>query len=385
MAKKVGADAGNNALKMEVENDKLIYIPSVYAQYEESLVEDLNPQEIDIDKLEDNLDMTFCSPALEINNVRLVVGKKVKTDGLFPNEMENKSDKSKDEIPVIVTLAGLAVSAMRSNPTATNIKIKYDLAIALPINFINSENLARNEKRFTGTHIVIFHHPTGKDVKIEMEIQFCKCLPEGASAVWGVCFNEKGEEIFREVEKEDGTIEKINFLNTLNLLFDIGAGTTEVVLTEGLNFRPKLSKGLNYGTKEFINKYIDQWNNTHPGKEIQSFAEFNEIYFDSEQSRHNAVVSSFGPTQQAIALNLQKEIINKMDSIKDEHFVFIFGGGAALIEKQLKEILTKKNRIRNVIFLKDPMYVNARGLLVYACSPRYNQLKEQALTVINNG
>ena len=39
----------------------------------------------------------------------------------------------------------------------------------------------------------------------------------------------------------------------------------------------------------------------------------------------------------------------------------------------------------NVTFLNQPMYVNARGLLVYTCSPRYEQQKEKELGTAANG
>lgn len=38
-----------------------------------------------------------------------------------------------------------------------------------------------------------------------------------------------------------------------------------------------------------------------------------------------------------------------------------------------------KGRIQNVVFVNDPVNVNARGLLVYAMSPRYEQMKSAAL------
>lgn len=385
MAIKAGADAGNYALKLWVKGKKPIMIPSVYSEYMGMPVDALEMPDIPVDKLEDNIDITISSPALELNNIRYIVGKKVATDMLEPVEMEKKSDKSKDEIPVITTLAGLAINAMKDHPDKDEIEVNYDLGVALPIAFINPENAKRNEKRFMGTHTVIFHHPSGRDVKVTIKIEFCKCLPEGAAAIWGVVFDEEGNPIERLVEGKDGVRRNISFLDTVNLSFDIGAGTTEVVVTHGLNFKPTLSKGLEYGTKATILDIITLWNKQNPRKQIESVAEFNEIYFDTEHPRHVELRTFSAPFFRQLAVKMSKEIINKIDDMKDDPFVFIYGGGQEVLKPELETILRKRGRDKNVIFLKDPMFVNAKGLLVYVCSPRFEELKKQALGAVQNG
>jgi len=383
MAIKFGADAGNNALKLWEQGENPITIPSIYSLYMGELVTGMDMQDISPENLHNNIDVTITSKALGENGVRYVVGNKVFEDNLRSIEMEKLSDKSTDEIPVITTLSGLAVSAIKKEPNKDKIKLDVDLAIALPIAFINKENAVKNEERFMGTHYVTFHHPSGRNVEVEINVEFCKCLPEGAAAVWGVVFNEKGEILTRKIEVSEGNIEDVSFLDTVNLSFDIGAGTTEIVVTHGLNYKPQLSKGLNYGTKETILHFIDLWNKAEPRKNIDSLAEFNEIYFNSEHPRHKDVVEKFKPHQLQLAVKLSKEIINKVDDMKDEPYVFIYGGGSSLIKDALLGILKQKGRDKNVIFLNNPMYVNAKGLLVYACSPRFEELKLQHVGVIN--
>lgn len=383
MTIKAGADAGNNALKLWVKDNQPMMIPSIYSEYLGDAVDAFDMLDIPADKLEDHIDITITSKALTYTNIRYIVGKKVSEDNLEPIEMEKKSDKSEDEIPVIVTLAGLAVTAMKQNPEKDHIKVSYDLSVALPIAFINRENASKNEQRFIGNHSVTFHHPSGRDVVIEIVIEFCKCLPEGAAAVWGVVFDENGNELQRLVEDEHGVQKNVSFMNTTNLSFDIGAGTTEIVVTQGLSFKPTLSKGLPYGTKETILKFMETWNKEFPRKEIDSLAEFNEILFNSEHPRHSDVSVKFKAHQRQLAVKLSKEIINKVDDMKDDPYVFIYGGGATVIKDELQQILKQRGRDQNLIFLKDPMYVNAKGLLVYTCSPRFEEIKKQSLGVTN--
>ena len=142
---KAGADAGNNALKLWVRDQHPMMIPSIYSEYFGDAVEALDMTDIPAANLVDHIDITITSPGLKLADIRYIVGKKVSEDSLEPIEMEKKSDKSKDEIPVIVTLAGLAVTAMKDNPDKDLIQVTYDLSVALPIAFINKQNAEANE------------------------------------------------------------------------------------------------------------------------------------------------------------------------------------------------------------------------------------------------
>ncbi|MBO3796463.1 Alp7A family actin-like protein (plasmid) [Bacillus subtilis] len=383
---KAGADAGNNGLKLWVKDSEPLMIPTVYSLYMGETTELMDMDDIPADELIQNIDVTINSKALTFNNKRYIVGEKVLKDNLQGIELEKKSDKSEDEIPVIVTLSGLAINAMKSSPTKDNLKVKYDLAVGLPVSTITQKNAISNAERFMGTHEVIFHHPSGRDVKVSIEIEFCKCLPEGAAAAWGVVFDENGKLEKRKVELKDSEkVIEIDFKNKTLLHFDIGAGTTEIVVTEGVKFNPKLSEGLNYGVKNTINEIIKRWNRKNSRKSIDSMAEFNEIYFDSEHPRHLNLVAESDTGMLQLAQQISSSIINKIDDLKDDPYVYIYGGGAAVLKEYLMQILEKKMRTTNVTFLKNPMFVNARGLLVYACSPRYEEQKEKMLGVVADG
>ncbi|OHR74070.1 ParM/StbA family protein [Bacillus sp. UMB0893] len=381
---KAGADAGNNGLKLWVKDVAPIAIPTIYSLYMGETTELMDMEDIPAEELINNIDLTIDSKALSFNGQRYVIGEKVLNDNLRAVELEKKSDKSKDEIPVIVTLAGLAIDAMKKQYDKDNIKVTYDLSVALPVSTITQANAKANSERFMGTHEVTFHHPSGRNVKVTIKIEYCKCLPEGAAAAWGVVFDETGKTIERKIEVAD-KIMKVDFQNKTLLHFDIGAGTTEIVVTEGIKFNPKLSEGLNYGVKQTILEIIKRWNRKHPRKSIDSMAEFNEIYFDTEHPRHNDLKQESQTGMLQLAQQISSAIIDKIDDLKDDPYVFIYGGGAAVLKDYLQKILDTKGRTTNVTFLSEPMFVNARGLLVYTCSPRYEQQKETELGVAANG
>jgi len=378
--KKVGADAGNNALKMAIEGSENILIPTISSLHLEEKSALMDMEDIPTDELAENIDITVNSKAMLFNNKRYIVGQKVITDRLTEHELEEKSDKATDELVALVTLAGLTVDAIRDNPNEDNISAHYDLGLALPVLTISPESAKQNSERFIGVHEVIYHHPSGRDVKVTITIEYAKTLPEGGAAAWGVVFDTEGNVIERKVEVGEH-IQKTNFLHKTLLHFDIGSGTTEQVVTNGVKFIPTLSTGLGYGVKKTINEIIEIWNHKYPRKAIDSITEFNNIYFDQEHPRHNELRKLSEQSLLSLAQKISQSIINKIDKQKDEPFSFIYGGGAAILNEYLRKILESKNRIKNVIFLNEPMFVNANGLLVYLSSPRFEEQKKKALGV----
>lgn len=380
---KAGADAGNNGLKLMVKGQKPIYIPSIYSLYIGESTGLLDEEDVSISELEKNIDVTISSPSLMLNNIRYIVGEKVIHDQLKGTEIEKKSNKSTDELMVLTILSGLAVGAMRHNPNSNHINIRYDLSVALPMQIITPEIAGENAKRYMGSHKVIFHYPNGRDVTVNITVEFCKCLPEGASGTWGIVYDEDGNAVKHKVEDAKDKVTEIDFVEKTLLSFDIGAGTTEEVVSYGINFKPQLSKGLSYGVKEPLLQIITRWNRKNPTKTIDSITEFNEIYLNPKHPRHDMLVEESQQALLGLAARVATDIINKIDDMKDDPYVFIYGGGAVMLKNSLQLILKQKGRLKNVKFLDDPLFTNARGLLVYTCSPRYREHKQKELGFTN--
>lgn len=108
---KAGADAGNSGFKLMVLGQDPLFIPSIYSHHIGEATNILSDEDIPVEELENNIDVTISSPALTVNNMRYIVGQKVIDENIKGIEMEKKSDKSKDDLVVLVTLAGLAMSA----------------------------------------------------------------------------------------------------------------------------------------------------------------------------------------------------------------------------------------------------------------------------------
>lgn len=380
-----GVDAGNNSLKLWVAGSEPIAIPSVTSFYLGETTALMDMEDIPLTQLEENIDVTINSKALLFNNKRYIIGEKVLNDNLSAIELEEKSDKSHDELPAIVALAGLAIDAMKHDYDNNSIHITYDLALALPVATITQETANNHAERFIGTHEVTFHHPSGRNVKITIEIQYARTLPEAAAAAWGIVFDENGKVKKHQVEIND-TILTTDMTDKTLLHFDIGGGSTEQVVTQGVKFNPRLSDGLDYGVKKTINGVIARWNRQNPLKSIDSIAEFNKIYSTSNHPRHNAIFSETQPSLLQLANKISTSIINKIDSVKDDNkHVFIYGGGAIVLKDTLSKILNNSGRMTNIVFLDNPEFANAYGLMVYACSPRFKMQKDKTLGVVKNG
>ncbi|MFJ7557793.1 peptide ABC transporter substrate-binding protein [Bacillus thuringiensis] len=378
---KAGADTGNSGLKLIIKGQKPLFIPSIYSHYVGPSTGIVTEEDIPVSELEKNIDVTISSPALKENGLRYVIGEMVLEEGLSGIEMEKKSDKSNDDLVTIVTLAGLAIGAMKEQPDTDKIDVTYDLGVALPVATITPEKAQQLANRYMDRHKVTFHHPSGREVTVNIEVEYCKCLPEAAAGAWSIVYDVDGTVNKRKVEVSDSgkkTME-VELINKTLLSFDIGAGTTEEVVSQGVSFKHKLSRGLPYGVKETLLDIMKVWNQENKQKTIDSIAEFNAIYLDSEHPRHIRLKTVSKGALIGLANRVATDLINKIDDMKDDPYVFIYGGGSAIIKESLQEILAKKGRLTNVIFLKDPIFVNAKGLLVYTCSPRFEELKEKAL------
>ena len=55
----------------------------------------------------------------------------------------------------------------------------------------------------------------GRDVTINVSIEYCKCLPEGASGTWGIVYDEEGNVVKHKIECEQNQVSEIDFVDKL--------------------------------------------------------------------------------------------------------------------------------------------------------------------------
>lgn len=376
---KIGADIGNNSCKFESELGKFSFSSSLAEYYPNHLELE---QEITLEQaaasLMNHLDFTVTSPVLEER--RYIVGQKILNDNLTAVELELKSDKSKDDKLKYLCLIGLAVDAIKRQKTIQAgkvIKVNYDLGLALPIKQINKERAQLLADKYMNTH-KLYWHVGNQSIAIEIKIEYARCIAEGQSAIWGLVYDENFQPLTYKLNI-DGQEVETTLENKMLVGADIGGGTTELAVTRGVVLQLQLSDGLSFGTKEAIENRLSIWNKEFPKKEINSIAEFNNIYYDPSHPRHNMLRNSsiMEATTRELAYLFHKPIVNCVNKIKDDVILFIFGGGQVFINSNLKALLKQNNSIENIIFVDNAIYANARGLYVYVSSPRFNELKQR--------
>ncbi len=389
-AKRAGADGGNGSLKMWVEgSEKGILIPSITSEV--LTVKDtkgLDMPTISIDDLENHLDVTFrTTPALKKTNTRYLLGQVIMNKKLnaSANEMALDSRKYSNEMTAQLILVGLMVDAMRSNPEKSKIKATYDIAVALPLLDLSKEKYDLHTKRFIGTHELIFHHPNGDEVEVTITIECAICLPEGAIGSFSIVHDEKGNYNKYQIrynsksELIETTFEKMPLL-----LVDIGSGTTELAASTGINFNHDLSKGLKFGGKTVINEIMDAWNaDPNNGLDpIRSTIEFTDAYTDALNYLHNRVIECSEDFINKYTNSLANEITNLYEKMgSSQTRIIIYGGGQLLFKKPLNSKLGEVDLADKTIFLPNPIFTNAKGLLNYTMTPAFKARKEKFVGV----
>lgn len=384
---KFGIDNGNVYLKLmkEGKGEEALVIPTVVSLYTGEANDLLEQSDISFEELENNIDVTINSKALKENGLRYIVGNKVLDDDLEAEEMEENSNKAYDDLTAIIGLTGMALKAIKSDYDNNHIDVTYDVGLSLPVNNLSVKIAEEYAERFIGVHEVIYHHPSGREQKVTIKIQYARTLPEGAAGTWGIIYNQDGS--LKKWTIKDGDRDIVTDLEHAPILsYDIGGGTMEEVYTEGVVYKPKQSYGYDFGVKQTIAKVIKRWNfKYNPNELIDSISEFNEIYLNKENSRHNKLVKEAEIDLKNLAKRISKIMINKIDSLKTKPVVFVYGGGSVILEAHLRAELERKERLDRVIFLNDPLTVTAKGLMVYACSSRFEELKNTTLGVTSNG
>ena len=78
--------------------------------------------------------------------------------------------------------------------------------------------------------------------------------------------------------------------------------------------------------KETLLQIITRWNRKYPTKTIDSITEFNQIYLNDKHPRNALLVEESQPALLGLAARVATDIINKIDDMKDDPYVFIYLG-----------------------------------------------------------
>ncbi|MFY0519304.1 hypothetical protein ACOMCU_15975 [Lysinibacillus sp. UGB7] len=392
VVRKAGVDGGNGELKVYFEGaDEGLAIPTA-----ELIVINANGKGnflatdvVTPKNIHEHLDITFVSSkALAKTNERYHIGKRtLKNMGAKPKETPKHAQKHTSEIVARTVLAGLLVDAVRNNPESKSITAHYDLDLALPLNQIDEEAFQKHAERFIGTHEMKFHYPNGEELTVTIVVEFAMTLPEGAVGSYAIVYNQDGSlkqyTIVEDINDEnpEGTITEVTFDDRELLLGDIGAGSLDCAVMKGVDFDYSNSEGFELGTKESVSKIRTEWNKLQKQDQINSLTQFTEIYSNTE-------IFNSAKLQNFSTMYLNDDAIVIADSLKSIYEkmpsrarIVLYGGGAILYKNALLPLLEEYSD--KVIFASNPKFTTAEGLLIFALTPAFEELKNNYLEAIS--
>ncbi|PIJ98056.1 ParM/StbA family protein [Lysinibacillus sphaericus] len=392
VVRKAGVDGGNGETKMYFEGVEMgLAIPTaeliLLNANSKSKGNFLATDVVTPKNIHEHLDITFLSSkALSKTNERYLIGKRtLKAMGAKPKETPKHAQKHTSEIVARTVLAGLLVDAVRNNPESKTITAHYDLDLALPLNQIDEEAFQKHAERFIGTHEMKFHYPNGEEILVTIVIEFAMTLPEGAIGGYAVVYNLDGSPKTYEILEEDETGNQVKTEVTFEdrelLMGDIGAGSLDCAVMFGVDFDYENSEGFELGTKESVNKIRTEWNKLQKQDQINSLTQFTEIYSNTE-------IFNSAKLQNFSTMYLNDDAIVIADSLKSIYEkmpsrarIVLYGGGAILYKNALMPLLEEYSD--KVIFAPDPKFITAKGLLIFALTPAFEEIKNNYLEALS--
>jgi plasmid segregation protein ParM len=275
----VGADSGNTSGKFsfldEYGNVCSFVIPTVIAPAPSSKrnLKESSKKDISVENLL-HLRIKSHSLSAEMSNSYWYVGSYAenKKERIEPKIIVNSSTQEKssqkkyqNNLHVIMTLAGLAVAAIRSN--RTEVSIPY--SGGLPINEFKEIGEEKALEAIKGDHEVEFIDGPFEKKIVKIHIHDGSIHVEGVTCSLALAFDiKKGELIETKLGEELGE----NFA-----LGDLGAGTTDNVLFTENGIDKELSGNINsIGTNQFIDELM------HEVYTMSEFAQIREIVNEKE-------------------------------------------------------------------------------------------------------
>ena len=180
---KVGNDNGNSEHDIII-NDVLISQPNVYSKVRRlPNLDEVNKQYV-IENIENNLIVTCEDPSgiYYVGNYALSSGQKIRNV-----EVGIDNNKIESDVILINTLAQIAGQAvkeyyLKNKSFEEIIKVKVDMATALPISSYSNKNAKLFSEKFTNKKHFITVHIGNEIARVEIDFEFVMVIPEGVTS-----------------------------------------------------------------------------------------------------------------------------------------------------------------------------------------------------------
>ncbi|KZE68027.1 hypothetical protein AWM68_17815 [Fictibacillus phosphorivorans] len=398
---KVGNDNGNSEQAIIINGD-LYRQPNVNAFVQSVPSSDDTTVEALIPNIMNNLVVSIESPSTRIRSGTYYVGKFALESGKTLSKFTVGIDKKHNsDLPIINTLGNIAGYAVlksfeKNNTIPTELKVKVDMTTALPINDWNPEASKIFIDRFKKGNHRVSVHVGNISIPVTVTFEDVYVMPEGTPAVFAMQKNFKVAEnawrkdkIFDDFNKlYDEKIDGSYFSDLKVAHVDIGDGTTDFAITEGLRFLPTFKLGKNVGVGHAITEAIPLFEDATNLSNIER-QEYSKYLKDKKHKYYSDAQRFFFEGK----VNQSSEIVSylqqQLNKIRNEvDLILVYGGGSIAMRDALEErIATVAEDARTKLFYVPSDYavtLNAEGMYLFVTSKIFDKYKKQQKEKVTN-
>ncbi|KYD30715.1 MULTISPECIES: ParM/StbA family protein [Anoxybacillaceae] len=368
----VANDIGNSETKMIV-NDTLIKQPSVVKR----LLSKPNVMETNVEKnianLLDELIVHVTSNAIKRSGLYFIGKRANMTADKVENMNIKLGNKSKHDIPVLMTLSMLAARSVQlayqeNQELPPSISVDVSMTTAIPASEYSADQARYLEGRFTSNDHVVIVYVGETPVTVTLHFQTVKVTQEGIPALYALLESEN--EILKNYNEhyKKQAVPK-DFANKRILHVDIGDGTTEYIYTVGMNPVTDVCSGEKRGVGHATEEATQLLKEEVGGFLNLNRQQFMDIFRDPSHHLHDLAVRFMQEARYSQAQRILEDIQEKYSDIAGNvDVIAVYGGGSIQFKEELyEELLDFANTVHcEVLWIPEKYAVdmNVNGLHV---------------------
>lgn len=368
----VANDIGNSETKMIV-NDTLIKQPSVVKR----LLSKPNVMETNVEKnianLLDELIVHVTSNAIKRSGLYFIGKRANMTADKVENMNIKLGNKSKHDIPVLMTLSMLAARSVQlayqeNQELPPSISVDVSMTTAIPASEYSADQARYLEGRFTSNDHVVIVYVGETPVTVTLHFQTVKVTQEGIPALYALLESEN--EILKNYNEhyKKQAVPK-DFANKRILHVDIGDGTTEYIYTVGMNPVTDVCSGEKRGVGHATEEATQLLKEEVGGFLNLNRQQFMNIFRDPSHHLHDLAVRFMQEARYSQAQRILEDIQEKYSDIAGNvDVIAVYGGGSIQFKEELyEELLDFANTVHcEVLWIPEKYAVdmNVNGLHV---------------------
>ncbi|MFP7486509.1 ParM/StbA family protein [Priestia filamentosa] len=400
-------DVGNSEHGSFIDEEMMLQPSTISKLRKKPFYEDLDLSVVMAkDKLFEELVVEIDSPEIKTSAMysigqAAIEGQRHYTHTNLRGSSEEKGKRFSD-VPIIMTVATFAARAVQkayknSGELPTAISLTADMITGLPVREYNQSNAQYFAERFTKhQHNVKVLLGAQQSVEVAVNFDFVKVFPEASTAMWAIWkdrkkevrtgyFFKEFEEAYAEKLKLEGIkeVDGSYFIDKRVLHMDIGEGTTEFPITNGLVPDQKMTNGSDNGIGYAIESILEEYRSKVKLNKAQRH-NVSKVLKDKKHKYHKVAMELIEGPLEGQAEDIVNAAAGYMTDANNEiDVVVVYGGGSILLKEYLYPALLEECEDRGIMLLyipeTDAATLYLEGLNVILTNGAFDALKKKAL------